>query len=281
MLGLMNTDLSSASLSVLKDVLTVGAQSPSPSVVSSDSASALPNWLLIALLALVTLIIVAMFSLTAYSLSASRSTLKNLIGRGNQAPPPGLVSPSLVRTLAIPDRGGRRTTRTILAIAGFSLLGLVVIAMFGLSGQGVRDLRSQVVASITTLVAAIAGFYFGAQKAGNNNASPGDVMGKPSGGDAPSLGPDPDPNNSLFTVGEAGTYVPILGGTPPPTVSVSSGTLPSGLYLNPATGVIAGTPASGTAGEYNIQLTARNGISPDGILDLRLSVTPTAPILST
>src|SRR2546429_63528 len=52
-----------------------------------------------------------------------------------------------------------------LGIAGFWLLGVAVVAVFGLSGQGVRDLRSQVVAAVTTLVAAIAGFYFGTRAA--------------------------------------------------------------------------------------------------------------------
>jgi IPT/TIG domain len=56
-------------------------------------------------------------------------------------------------------------TRTTLALVGFSLLGVAVVAVFGLSGQGVRDLRSQVVASIATLVSAIAGFYFGTRAA--------------------------------------------------------------------------------------------------------------------
>jgi hypothetical protein len=193
-----------------ESALAAATPSPSPSIVSSDSVSALPSWLLVALLGVVTLVIVAGFALTAYSLSAPRSTLKNILGRSEakrpwniwdvfgrrpsskgdgvaprkaepNKPPPELVTAQLVKTLATSARSGRRTTRTTLAIVGFSLLGVVLIAIFGLSGQGVRDLRSQVVAAVTTLVATIAGFYFGAETARNRGSQSG------SAGTAPTL----------------------------------------------------------------------------------------------
>ena len=172
--------------------LAAATPSPSPSTVSSDFASALPSWLLAALLGVVTLVIVAAFALTAYSLSAPRSTLKNLLGRTktrrswniwnlfgprpqSQAPEPvppndellrEKVTDHLIAKLATSARSGKRTTRTVLAIVGFSLLGVVLIAIFGLSGQGVRDLRSQVVAAVTTLVATIAGSISGQRPPG-------------------------------------------------------------------------------------------------------------------
>ncbi len=62
-------------------VLAAATPSPTPSVVSSDNASALPSWLLVSLLLVVGLVILSGFSLTAYSLSAPRSTLKNIIGK--------------------------------------------------------------------------------------------------------------------------------------------------------------------------------------------------------
>lgn len=104
------------------------------------------------MLGVVTLVIVAGFTLTAYSLSAPRSTLKNIIGRSepkrpwnigdligrrpvsegagpaprkdkSNAPPDGTVTAQLVKSLAMSARSGKRTTRTTLAIVGFSLLG--------------------------------------------------------------------------------------------------------------------------------------------------------------
>lgn len=255
--------------------------SPSPSVVSSDNVSALPSWLLVALLALVTLVVLAMFALTAYSLSAPRSTLKNVLGlkgqrnvfglkRKNvqqpnmQLPPPGMITPQLVKELATSARGGKRTTRTTLAIAGFSLLGVIVIAILGLSGQGVRDLRSQVFAAVTTLVATIAGFYFGAQTAKGSSAD-----GTSPTASAPKLGPDP--KNPTFTVGTEGSYTPTLAGTPAPTVSLAEGSsLPSGLNLDSSTGAITGTPD--VAGDHDVTLIAKNGISPDAQLTVKLVI---------
>lgn len=153
-------------------VTALSASAPSN---GSDSAAALPSWLLIALLCLVGLVVLAMFVLTAYSLSAPRSTLKNVLGQGRllRRTPKEAASGDLVKELALAARVGKRTTRTTLAIAAFALLGVVVIAIFGSSGQGVRDLRSQAVAAVTTLAATIAGFYFGAQTASNKSATNG------------------------------------------------------------------------------------------------------------
>jgi Putative Ig domain len=262
-------NLSDSSSSSLHGVLAVAQPSPSPSTVSSDSASALPTWLLVALYALVVLIVVAMFALTAYNLTSAGSTLRRIIRRGKKGPPsPETLNSPLVRTLAKSAQAGTRTTRTTLAIVGFSLLGVAVVAVFGLSGQGVRDLRNQVIGAVTTLVAAIAGFYFGARTAESSASGPGATTVPP--GLAP---PDPKNPNPGFTVGQAGTYTPVLTGTPPPTVSLSVGTLPSGLTLDPSTGVITGTSDPGTAGSYPITLTASNGISPDAAMTVTLGVT--------
>jgi hypothetical protein len=161
---------------------------------------------------------------------------------------------------------GTRRLRTILAIAGFFLLVGVVIATFASSGQGARDLRSQVVGAVTTLVAVIVGVYFGARTAPSSAAAAGPTTA------APGLAlPDPKNPNPQFTVGQAGTYTPVVTGTPPPAVSVA-GALPGGLTLDARTGAITGTPASGTAENYPVTLTASNGISPDATLNLTLKV---------
>lgn len=149
-----------------------------PATPSSTTSGALPNWLLVCLLIVVVVVILAMFALTFYNLSAPRSTLRNLLGLkprllGSQRKA-GIdtllehvdeqaVNQHLLNTLSLSARVGKRTTRATLAITGFALLGLILVALFGLSGTDVHDLRTQVVAALTTLVASIAGFYFGSQ----------------------------------------------------------------------------------------------------------------------
>ena len=66
-------------------------------------------------------------------------------------------------------------------------------------------------------------------------------------------------------------------GEPAPTYSVTAGSLPDGLSLDPNTGAITGTPT--TAGPYDFTVTADNGI---GSLSVRLTGTvepdPTVPV---
>jgi hypothetical protein len=231
--------------STLRDLVLAATPSPSPSTVSSDSASALPNWLLIALFALVAVIVLAMFAVTAYNLSAPRSPLKRLLKRNNAA------DSALIGTLATSARPGIGTTRTTLAIAGFSLLGVAVIAIFGLSGQGVRDLRSQVVASITTLIAAIAGFYFGTRAAQN-----------PAGG-----GP---------TTGT--TAVPTVTGISPTSGQAAGGdtVTVTGTGFTGATGATFGTVAA-SAAPVVASDTSLTVTSPPGTAGTTVDVTVTTP----
>jgi Putative Ig domain len=276
--------LSGRPSSALAGVVPAVAPTPSPSGTPADFASALPSWVLTALIVLVALIIFGMFALTAYTMRAPEWTLRRMLGLGRgQAPatgggataaaPQNLI-PDLINEVAESARTGKRTTRTILAVVGFSLLGVVVIAVFALSGQGVRDIRTQVIGSVTTLVSAIAGFYFGAKTA----ESPGPAA--PSAGAAPASAPGlaPGPGDPAFTVGQHGSFTPQVTGTPPPKVTVSP-SLPANLALDAATGTISGIPAAGTAGGHSVTLTASNGLSPDAtmLVTLTISDPPAAP----
>ena len=72
----------------------------------------------------------------------------------------------------------------------------------------------------------------------------------------------PPNNGGTLTVLQAGSIVVAAGGAPAPTVTLSSGTLPTGLSLAP-NGTISGTPASGTVGPHVLTLSAFN---PSGFL---------------
>jgi hypothetical protein len=88
-------------------------------------------------------------------------------------------------------------------------------------------------------------------------------------------------NSATFTVGTAGTFTVTATGSPAPTFS-ETGALPSGVTLS-SSGVLSGTPASGTQGSYPIVITASNGVSPNATQNFTLTVqqpAPTAPTIT-
>lgn len=78
-------------------------------------------------------------------------------------------------------------------------------------------------------------------------------------------------NSTTFTVGMAGSFTVTATGSPKPTLSVS-GTLPSGVTFNAATGVLSGTPAASPNGTYNVTFKASNGVLPDASQGFALTV---------
>jgi hypothetical protein len=72
-----------------------------------------------------------------------------------------------------------------------------------------------------------------------------------------------------LTVGNTGAYIAVTySGSGPFGFTKASGTLPSGMTLNPITGKVSGTPT--TAGEYTYVLKATNACGED-----TLSITKT------
>jgi sugar lactone lactonase YvrE len=69
---------------------------------------------------------------------------------------------------------------------------------------------------------------------------------------------------ATFYVGQAGSFQILAAGIPPAAISITSGTLPSGLtFTDSGAGyaTISGTPASGTSGTYNLTITAANAFN--------------------
>jgi CHRD domain/Divergent InlB B-repeat domain/Putative Ig domain/Dockerin type I domain len=79
-------------------------------------------------------------------------------------------------------------------------------------------------------------------------------------------------SSATFTVGFPGTVQIETTGNPTPTVSVSMGSLPSGVSFNGVGRRIEGTPALGTAGTHTVSLEAVNGNSPNAIQSFTLTV---------
>ena len=78
-------------------------------------------------------------------------------------------------------------------------------------------------------------------------------------------------NATTFAVGTSGTFTVTASGVPTPTFS-ESGALPNGVSFNDSTGVLSGTPSTGTGGTYDITFTASNGVSPNATQSFILSV---------
>ena len=82
-------------------------------------------------------------------------------------------------------------------------------------------------------------------------------------------------NAMTIPVGLNSGMTVIATGTPAPQYTITSGTLPSGVTLDPVTGLFAGAPASGTAGSYPVTIQASNGIGTAPTQSFTLTVTST------
>lgn len=78
-------------------------------------------------------------------------------------------------------------------------------------------------------------------------------------GQAPSIG---SVKSATFTVGTASSFTVTTTGFPAPALSISSGSLPSGVNFTDngdGTATLSGTPAAGTGGTYAVSIKAQNG----------------------
>ena len=87
-------------------------------------------------------------------------------------------------------------------------------------------------------------------------------------------------NNAIFVEGQNNQFTVQATGSPAPTFSITSGSLPPNISLLPSTGVISGIPATGASAtpQYVFTVTASNGVFPDSQQTFTLTVSPTAAI---
>ena len=69
-------------------------------------------------------------------------------------------------------------------------------------------------------------------------------------------------NTATFKTGDPGNFTFTATGYPTNFAWSTNGTLPAGVTLS-STGLLSGTPAAGTGGQYNFTVTVSNGINPD------------------
>ncbi len=80
------------------------------------------------------------------------------------------------------------------------------------------------------------------------------------------------------TVGAAYTHTFTASGTPASAWSIVTGTMPPGLTLAPATGVLSGTPTA--SGMYTFAVQAANGTAPNAQLGYTVSIAAVAPTMA-
>ena len=98
--------------------------------------------------------------------------------------------------------------------------------------------------------------------------------------DAAPSSPDFTSNASTtFNVGMSGTFQPVASGTATITYAESSG-LPAGVTFNATTGILSGTPTSGSAGNYDLVFTATDGASASATQNFVLKVEQPPDIIS-
>jgi len=78
-------------------------------------------------------------------------------------------------------------------------------------------------------------------------------------------------DTTTFTVGQADSFTVAATGTPTPTFSLS-GSVPTWLSIDAATGVLSGTPPVGAGGTDSFTVTASNGVTPDASQTFKLVV---------
>jgi hypothetical protein len=85
-------------------------------------------------------------------------------------------------------------------------------------------------------------------------------------------------DSATFSVGTQGSFLVTATGSPGGptlTISIGNGTLPTGLTFTDngdGTATLAGTPAAGTGGFYQVNVTAANGVAPDATQQLFLTI---------
>jgi hypothetical protein len=78
-------------------------------------------------------------------------------------------------------------------------------------------------------------------------------------------------NKKLFIINKNGTFTFTATGTPAPTFALT-GALPAGVTFDVVTGTLSGIPATGTEGDYQLIITASNGILPNATQNFTLTV---------
>jgi len=79
-------------------------------------------------------------------------------------------------------------------------------------------------------------------------------------------------NKTTFTVAKADSFTVKASGYPVPTLVLTSGSPPAGVTFSTTTGILTGTPAAGTKGNYALTFLAQSSGGPDAVQAFTLTV---------
>ena len=85
-------------------------------------------------------------------------------------------------------------------------------------------------------------------------------------------------NTAAFAAGKAGTFTVTTTGSPTPKITITAGSLPSGVTFRnngDGTATLSGAPGGGTGATFQVSFTAANGVAPDATQSFTLTVTAT------
>jgi hypothetical protein len=136
-------------------------------------------------------------------------------------------------------------TQTLLALIVLSLIGFALGVLLVSSSTDAGDLRKTIITALLSLLATIAGFYFGARTAQQSAAQ--------ATGTSPTFSHPSPPVTG--TVNQPYTYSFVASGSPTPTYQLAPGA-PTWLTIDPITGTVSGTPTE--SGPQTFSVTATN-----------------------
>lgn len=177
-----------------------------------------------------------------------------------------IASQTITITQNAPASAANGTTFDVAATASSGLS--VTITTSGSCSGG--DTDGDATITMTSGTGTCSVFY---DQAGNSNYNPAPQLQEDvNATESPAF---TSANNTSFDLGFAGSFNITATGNPQTMTISVSGTLPTGITLTDngdGTATLSGTPAAGTAGVYNLILTANNGVVPNGIQNFTLTV---------
>ena len=167
------------------------------------------------------------------------------------------------------------TTTSMLALATLLLVAFALVIVLVSSSSDATDLRKTIITALLSILASIAGFYFGARTA-QQSAKQAQTGSSGSGGDATQpvfISATPPP---IATVGDTYTYEFRATGSPAPKYSLVGS--PPWLSIDTVTGSVTGVvPTGDTPFEYYATATNSAGQVTAGPFAVTVTVAPDAP----